>query len=124
MADALPLDQIPLPLLRTRFIGRDTERACARLLLLDEAAPLLTLTGPGGVGKTRLALAIARDAAEHFADGVVWIDLAPLADATLVPAAVADALGLNAPPDLLLIEVIVGYLLSRQALLLLDNCEH
>ena len=68
------------PTPRTRFIGRTAERATACALLLDDAVPLLTLTGPGGVGKTRLALAIADDVAPTFADGVVFVDLAPLAD--------------------------------------------
>ena len=84
---------------RTRLIGRETERAAAPTLLLDEAVPLLTLTGPGGVGKTRLALAIAGDVADHFADGVVWVDLAPLADPALVPATVAAALRLPSAAD-------------------------
>src|SRR5918993_5882202 len=70
------------PIPRTRLIGREAERVKARALLLEEAAPLLTLTGPGGVGKTRLALAIVEDVATHFMDGVAWIDLAPLADPT------------------------------------------
>ena len=77
---------------RTRLIGREAERASARILLLDEAVPLLTLTGPGGVGKTRLALAIVQDVADAFADGVVWVDLAPLQDSSLVATAVATAL--------------------------------
>jgi non-specific serine/threonine protein kinase len=99
------------------------EIATARDLLLEHAVPLLTLTGPGGVGKTRLALAVARDVAEAFADGVVYIDLAPLADPTLMPATVATALGVTAGAGSLT-EAIVDHLRSRQVLLVLDNCEH
>ena len=62
-----------LPLLRTRLIGRQTEREMAWTLLLEEAVPLVTLTGPGGVGKTRLALAVAGDVADRFTDGLAWI---------------------------------------------------
>jgi hypothetical protein len=83
------------PLPRTRLIGREGDTAAAHTCLIDEAAPLLTLTGPGRVGTTRLALAIAGDVAAHFADGVVWVDLAPLADTAMVPAAVVAALGLR-----------------------------
>lgn len=113
-----------LPVSRTRLIGREAERAAASALVLNDAVPLLTLTGPGGVGKTHLALAIAADVSSHFDDGVIWVDLAPLADAALVPAAVAAALGviptsLESPVDDL-----VRALHARQTLLLLDNCEH
>ena len=113
-----------LPVPRTRMIGREQERENARTLLLDEAAPLLTMTGPGGSGKTRLALAIARDVADHFAAGVIWVDLAPLADASLVPDTVVRALGLVPVAGLPIVDQLVWELRPRQSLLLLDNCEH
>lgn len=113
-----------LPHSRTRLIGRDAERASARTFLLDEAVPLLTLTGPGGVGKTRLALAIARDVETAFDDGIVWIDLAPLTDSALVPGALAKALGVKSAPHQPTADMLVRHLRPRQILLLLDNCEH
>ena len=89
---------VPPPIPRTQLVGRAGEVVAARSLLVDEAVPLLTLTGPGGVGKTRLALAVADEVAGVFADGVVWVDLAPLTDPALVPAAVATAVGLTPWP--------------------------
>jgi predicted ATPase/DNA-binding CsgD family transcriptional regulator len=112
------------PIPRTRLIGREAERSVARSLLLEEAVPLLTLIGPGGVGKTRLALAIAQDVADYFADGVVWVDLAPLTEPTLVPPTVATALSLPLATDQPVARELVRVLRPRQTLLLLDNCEH
>ncbi|MGH2618461.1 MAG: AAA family ATPase, partial [Thermomicrobiales bacterium] len=125
MADPLPLDHPPtLPHMRTSLVGREVEIATARDLLLETAAPLLTLTGLGGVGKTRLAIAIARDVAQSFADGVVYVDLAALADSVPLPAAVADALQLGWRAADASVEAIATHLRARQLLLVLDNCEH
>ena len=81
-----------LPIVRTALIGREAEVAAGRAFLLDDAVPLLSLTGPGGVGKTRVALAIAEDIRDAFVDGAVWVDLAPLSDPDLIPATVVSGL--------------------------------
>jgi predicted ATPase/DNA-binding CsgD family transcriptional regulator len=112
------------PIPRTRLIGRDTERETARALLLEEAVALLTLTGPGGVGKTRLALAIADEVGDHFADGIVWVDLAPLTDPSLVPATVAATLGIPSGPERLVRDALIAHLHAKQFLLIIDNGEH
>jgi non-specific serine/threonine protein kinase len=117
--------QLPAPL--TSFVGREAERAAlARLLTAapPAGARLLTLTGPGGCGKTRLALAVSADLAASFADGVAWVDLAALTDPGLVPQAVAAALGLREEAGGSLIDVLRVTLQARRLLLALDNCEH
>ena len=85
---------------------------------------MLTLTGPGGVGKTRLALAIASDVVADFADGVAWVELAPLRDPKLVPAEVARSLGARERGEEPLADVLMRVVAGRQLLLVLDNCEH
>ena len=112
-----------LPLQMTSFVGREAELAAVAGLLAG-AARLVTLTGAGGAGKTRLALQAAADAAEGAPDGVWFVDLAPLTDPDLVPsAALAAARGPELPGRGPL-GSLLDHLRPRQALLLLDNCEH
>jgi len=114
--------QPSLPVPRTSFVGRG--RALAEIKRLLEHSRLLTLTGSGGCGKTRLALRLAEQVAPTFTDGVVWIDLAALSDARLLPQTVAAALGLREQPGRLPEQAIREYLHQHYALLVLDNCEH
>jgi predicted ATPase/DNA-binding CsgD family transcriptional regulator len=111
-----------LPLALTSFVGREHDVGeVARLL---EGNRLVTLCGPGGSGKTRLAMAAAREAAEEPLDGAWWVWLAPLSDPALVPRAVAEALGLPETPGRPPTEAILEFLGPKEGLLVLDNCEH
>ena len=112
-----------LPLQLTSFVGRGREVADLETLLAGEAR-LLTLTGPGGCGKTRLALSAAARLAGGFEDGVWWVELAPLSDPALVPQAVASAIGVREAPGRSPTEALLEQLESRKTLLVLDNCEH
>lgn len=134
---AARLSNLPVPL--TSFIGREREIAEIRRHLGKRegqttygmvSAPnspgvrLLTLTGTGGSGKTRLAIESARELIPSFPDGVWWVELASVGDPALVPEAVAGALGVAGMPSQRLIDSLVNYLGAKQLLLVLDNCEH
>jgi non-specific serine/threonine protein kinase len=111
-----------LPPQPTRFIGRERERVEIRRLLAE--SPLLTLTGVGGCGKTRLALQVAADLGARFPDGVWVVELASVADAALVPQAAAAVLGLREQSGESIEASVADQLRSRSLLLILDNCEH
>jgi non-specific serine/threonine protein kinase len=111
-----------LPLELSSFVGREKELAEVRRLL--ERSRLLTLTGPGGCGKTRLALVAAGDLVGGFEDGAWLVELAALADPALVQGAVASTLGVREQPGTPSTETLSGYLRTKKLLLVLDNCEH
>jgi predicted ATPase/DNA-binding SARP family transcriptional activator len=113
-----------LPVPPDALIGRDADVAATVATILNPEVRLVTLTGPGGVGKTRLALAGAAVAAPAFADGAVFVPLAPLQDPALVPGAIAHALGLRETGDRPLLAGLTAVLRDRQMLLVLDNFEH
>src|SRR6202162_4459031 len=111
-----------LPAQLTSFVGRDMELTQLRELLADSR--VVTLTGAGGVGKTRLAIQVAAAMAAEFGDGVWWVDLAPITDPELVPIAVARALGLPDQPGRSTMDSLLRFVRDRQMLVVLDNCEH
>ncbi|HWE60958.1 MAG TPA: tetratricopeptide repeat protein, partial [Chloroflexota bacterium] len=111
-----------LPAALSSFIGREREQARVRALLASNR--LVTLTGTGGVGKTRLALAVAEGLVNAYPDGVWLVELASLAEPAQVPGAVATALGLREQAGRPMRELLIDYLSTRRLLLLLDNCEH
>jgi predicted ATPase/Tfp pilus assembly protein PilF len=116
----LPVHSLPQQL--TRFIGRQREIATIRALLKETR--LVTLTGPAGIGKTRLALQTASDSLHEFVDGVHLVELGSLSDSELIPETVASALQLREERGRSITQTITDYLKQRQLLLVLDNCEH
>ena len=125
----LPSDLLPriscrttCPIQLTSFVGRERELAELREALA--ATRLLTLTGAGGCGKTRLACRSRSEPWTRFPDGVWWVELAPLADERWSAPTVAEALGVRPLPGMTELQAAGAYLASRRALLVLDNCEH
>jgi len=118
------LEVVPnnLPVQLTSFIGREREMAEVKRLL--GTTHLLTLTGTGGTGKTRLSLQVAADILETFSDGVWLVELATLSEPESLVETVAGVLGVREEPDRPLLNVMLNYLRAKNLLLILDNCEH
>jgi len=111
---------IPVPL--TSFVGREKElKDIAKLV---SASRLLTMIGPGGVGKTRLAIQTAHASIKKFKDGVCWVELVGLQDGSLIPQEIAQALDVREVSNQPMIETLKTHLKSKELLLVLDNCEH
>jgi predicted ATPase/Tfp pilus assembly protein PilF/DNA-binding XRE family transcriptional regulator len=113
-----------IPGLLTLLIGREREGAAIAHLLTREETRLLTLTGPAGIGKTRLAQQVAMDLLDSFADGIVFVSLVSVGDHTLVIPAISLALGLREEVGPSLLDQVQSYLADRELLLVLDNFEH
>jgi predicted ATPase/class 3 adenylate cyclase len=113
-----------LPVPATPFLGRERELGEVVELLVRDDVRLLTMTGPGGTGKTRLALQAAAEASGEFPDGIWWVGLAPLRDARLLVTSLAQVLMVEERADRDLSELVVSHLAGMRALVLVDNVEH
>jgi len=111
-----------LPVALSSLVGRQSELDA--LAALAPKARLVTIVGTGGCGKTRLALAVAAEVADRFADGVCYLDLVPVTDEAMVAPAIAAALGLTEQHGRRAEQTVTGWLGDREVLLVLDNCEH
>jgi predicted ATPase/transcriptional regulator with XRE-family HTH domain len=118
-----PFDRGPLPAPLTSLIGREQEFSALTDLLTQPDVRLVTVTGPGGTGKTRLALDVATHLRGTFRDGVLFVDLAPLREAQFVLPTLASTLGVRERAGQPLLETLSRFLAPKQLLLLLDNCE-
>lgn len=122
--NAEPMRLANLPSQHTPFVGRQQEVQAVLDLLGEKRARLVTLIGPGGTGKTRLALNIAETLLPEYPDGVFFVDLAPIANPELLPSAVAGVLDISEASGYTLSELIQRYFKTKNLLLVLDNFEH
>ena len=122
LAGGTTLDRLPRPL--TSFIGRSDEVSAVGAMVADDAIQLVTITGPGGIGKTRLAIEVARQAVPEYRDGVAFLSLVKIRDARLLPMVVAGALGVSDVTETSIVDRLRESCYDLRTLLVLDNLEH